>query len=92
VRTYLADITPSERNWSTSFVAGTRHFLDVIRTGGTPIYTGEEGMEITRYAIAATVSAQLGRDVDLDEITLAAEEAGRFEVTTNFLNLPGGLD
>jgi predicted dehydrogenase len=92
VRTYLADITPSERNWSTSFVGGTRHFIDVMRNGGTPIYTGEEGMEITRYAIAATVSAQLGRDVELDEITLEAEEAGRFEITTNFLNLPGGLD
>jgi hypothetical protein len=63
-----------------------------MRNGGTPIYTGEEGMEITRYAIAATVSAQLGRDVELDEITLEAEEAGSFKITTNFLNLPGGLD
>jgi predicted dehydrogenase len=88
VTTYLDDITPGERNWSTSFVGSTRHFIEVIRDGGIPIYTGEDGMEITRYAMAALVSAQLGRDVDLDEITVEAEAAGRFEITTNFLNLP----
>jgi predicted dehydrogenase len=92
VRTYLTDITPAERNWSTSFVGGTRHFIKVMREGGSPVYSGEDGMEITRYAIAATVSAQLRRDVELDEITVEAEEAGRFAVTTNFLNLPPGLD
>ena len=58
-----------------------------MRDGGEPIYTGEDGMEITRYAIAALVSAELGRDVDLDEITAAAEAKGSFVVTTNFLNL-----
>lgn len=88
VRTFLTDLTPSERNWSTSFVASTRHFIKAIREGGTPIYSGEDGMEITRYSIAATVSAQLGRDVDLDEITVEAEEAGDFAITTNFVNLP----
>ena len=65
VTTYLDDITPDERNWSTSFVAGTRHFIEVMRNGGDPVYSGEEGMEMTRYAMAATVSAQEGRDVDL---------------------------
>jgi predicted dehydrogenase len=92
VRAFLTDITPGERNWSTSFVASTRHFIHVMRAGGTPVYRGEEGMEITRYAIAATVSAESGRDVDLDEITLEAEEAGRFRITTNFLNLPAPVD
>ncbi len=87
VETYLEDISPSERNWSTSFVGSTRQFIDVVRDGGEPIYTGEDGMEITRYAIAALVSAELGRDVDLDEITAAAEAKGSFVVTTNFLNL-----
>jgi predicted dehydrogenase len=87
VTTYLDDISPSERNWSTSFIASTHHFIDVLRNGGEPIYTGEDGMEITRYAMAAIVSAQLGRDVNLDEITVETEASGRFEVTTNFLNL-----
>jgi predicted dehydrogenase len=92
VRTFLTDITPRERNWSTSFVGSTRHFIKVMREGGKPIYSGEEGMEITRYAIAATVSAQSGRDIDLDEITLEAEDAGRFRISTNFLNLPEVVD
>jgi predicted dehydrogenase len=87
VTTYLDSLTPTERNWSTSFLAGTRHFVGVVRDGGVPVYTGEEGMEITRYAMAALVSAERGRDVDLSEITEEAEANGDFEITTNFLNL-----
>lgn len=88
VTTYLDDISPQERNWSTSFVASTRHFIGVMRDGGEPVYTGAEGMEITRYSLAALVSAAEGRDVDLDRITPEGERRGDFEVTTSFLNLP----
>jgi predicted dehydrogenase len=87
ITTYLTDMTPAERNWSTSFVACTRHLLEVLKRGGEPVYTGEDGREITRYAMAATVSAQEGRDVLLDEITTEAEQAKRFELKTNFCNL-----
>ena len=45
-----------------------------MKNGGSPIYTGEEGREVTRYAMAAYRSAREGRDVYLDEITSAAEE------------------
>ena len=87
VSTCLTDITPSERNWSTSFVGCTRHFVEVMKNGGEPVYTGEDGMEITRYAMAAFVSAQEGRDVYLDEITADAQEEKAFEIRTNFCNL-----
>jgi predicted dehydrogenase len=87
VTTYLEDITPQERNWSTSFVGSTKHFIKVMRDGGTPIYTGEEGKEITRYAMAAYVSAQENRDVYLDEITAEAEVQRRFQIKTNFCNV-----
>jgi predicted dehydrogenase len=86
VRTHLDDLSPRDRNWSTSFVKSTHHFVGVVRNGGAPIYTGEDGMEITRYAMAALLSAQLGRDVCLNEITVAAERSKQFEITTNFLN------
>jgi predicted dehydrogenase len=86
VTTYSQDMSPSERNWSTSFVASTKHFIKVMKEGGDPIYTGEEGREITRYAIAALLSAQENRDVYLDEITAAAEENKTFEIRTNFCN------
>jgi predicted dehydrogenase len=87
VTTYLEDMSPSQRNWSTSFIGSTRHFIEVLINGGEPIYTGEDGKETTRCAIAAFVSAQENRDVALDEITSEAEGAGRFALRTNFCNL-----
>jgi predicted dehydrogenase len=87
VTTYLEDITPAERNWSTSFIGSTKHFIKVMKDGGDPIYTGGEGKEVTRYAIAAYISAQENRDVYLDEITSEAEEKGEFKIKTNFCNV-----
>ena len=88
VTSYLQDISPAERNWSTSFVASTKHFIQVLQQGGEPVYTGEEGKEITRYAMAAFISAQKRRDVMLDEITSEAEQAGSLKIESNFCNLP----
>lgn len=88
VSTDLANMSLHDRNWSTSFIASTRHFIDVMRRGGDPVFTGEDGMEITRYTVAALVSAQWGRDVSLDEITVESETNGTFKLSTNFLNLP----
>lgn len=87
VTTFLGDMSPRERNWSSSFIASTRHFIKVMKEGGDPVYTGEDGMEITRYAIAAYVSAQERRDVYLEEITAEAEARNEFQIRTNFCNL-----
>ncbi len=84
VTTFLDDITPETGHWSTSFIDSTRHFIQVVKSGGTPIFTGEDGKEITRYLMAAYVSAQENRDVYLDEITTQAEENGEFGIKTNF--------
>ena len=86
VNTYLEGMTPSQRNWSTSFVAGTRHFIKMLQEGGDPVYTGEQGKEITRYGMAAIVSAQEGGDIQIDQITSDAERERRFEIRTNFCN------
>ena len=87
VTAYLEDMSPGERNWSSSFIGSTRHFTRVMKEGGEPVYTGAEGKEITRYVIAAFVSAQENRDVYLDEITTEAEQEEKFEIRTNFCNL-----
>lgn len=87
VTPYLENMGPRERNWSSSFVGSTRHFIEVLKEGGDPIYRGEEGKEIMRYVIAAYISAQEGRDVNLDEITTEAEEQGKIEIKSNFCNL-----
>ena len=87
VTTFLQDMPLRDRNWSSSFIGSTKHFIQVLKNGGSPIYSGEDGMEITRYAMAAHISAQENRDVHLDEITMEAEQKGLFQIKTNFCNL-----
>ncbi len=87
VSTYLDHLSARERNWSTSFVACTRHFIGVATDGGTPICTGEQGRDLNRYATAALLSAQDQRDVDLVEVTSEAEEQGAFELRDNFCRI-----
>ena len=85
VQTYLEDITPGERNWSSSFINSTRHFIRVIKEGREPpIHTGAEAKEIQRCTLAALLAAQENRDIYLEEITSEAERAGNFQLKTNF--------
>ncbi len=86
VDTYLADISLGDRNWSTSFVASTRHFIKAIIESEEPIYTGEDAMEIKRYIVASYLSAQERREISIDQITLEAEERGALQLMTNFCN------
>ncbi len=86
VDTYLADISLGDRNWSTSFVASTRHFIKAIIESEEPIYTGEDAMEIKRYIVASYLSAQERREISIDQITLEAEERGELQLMTNFCN------
>lgn len=88
VKTYLDGLTPEERNWSTSFMACSQHFIDVMQHGGEPICTGEQGKQLNRYAIAALYSAQEGRDVDMSEITTESEISGRVALRSNFCGTP----
>jgi predicted dehydrogenase len=89
VTTYMDDIPPESRSWSSSFINCTRNFLQVVQNGSRPVLTGEEGKEITRCVMAAYVSAQEQRDVYLDEITTEAEQNREFEIRTNFCNIEG---
>ena len=92
VTTYLDHLSPSERNWSTSFAACTRHFIGVATDGGTPVCTGEQGRDLNRYATAALLSAQEGRDVNLSEVTSQAEEQGAFELRDNFCRIDSTME
>ncbi len=86
VDTYLADISLTDRNWSTSFVASTRHFIKAIIEDEEPIHSGEDAMEIKRYIVASYLSAQERREIPIDQITLEAEERGALQLMTNFCN------
>jgi len=79
-------MSAEERSWARSFVNSTKHFIDVVRLGGTPSYTGADGKEVLRCIIASLISAQEQRDVFLDEITTDAEISRAFQVRTIFCN------
>ena len=49
--------------WEESFVLSTRHYLDVLRNGGAPVLTAQEGRQVLRFALAAEESARTGRSV-----------------------------
>ena len=55
-----------ETGWEQSFVLSTRHFIDVVRNGGTPVLTAAEGRQVLRFALAAGQSAVMNRPVTLD--------------------------
>jgi hypothetical protein len=51
--------------WESSFVESTRHHIDALLAGTSPVLTGEQGREILRFTLAAQESARLGRAVSL---------------------------
>ncbi len=55
-----------ETGWEQSFVLSTRHFIDVVRHGGTPVLTAAEGRQVLRFALAAEQSAATNQPVKLD--------------------------
>ncbi len=80
-------IAEEERNWTASFVNSTKHFIQALQKGGTPVCTGEEGKETLRCILAASISAQEKRDVSLDEITTETEIRSEFELKSLFCTL-----
>lgn len=55
-------------DWADSFIDSTKHFIKAIINDETPSLTGEEGREVLRFALAALKSADLGRELTLDEM------------------------
>ncbi|MBN1342920.1 MAG: hypothetical protein JXQ73_09590 [Phycisphaerae bacterium] len=55
-------------DWADSFVDCTRHFIDVLRFGGEPRLTGEDGRAVTALALAAEQSAAQNREVFVTEV------------------------
>ncbi|HZP87482.1 MAG TPA: Gfo/Idh/MocA family oxidoreductase [Burkholderiales bacterium] len=53
--------------WESSFIEATRHHIDTLLDGGTPVLTGEQGREILRFCLAAQRSAREGRAVRVEE-------------------------
>jgi predicted dehydrogenase len=53
--------------WEESFEGATRHHIDALLDGGTPVLTGEQGREILRFCLAAQRSAREERAVRVED-------------------------
>jgi predicted dehydrogenase len=49
--------------WHDSFIACTRHLIDVLRDGGEPVLDGPTGKAVLQFTLAALISAREGREV-----------------------------
>lgn len=52
-----------DADWGVSFIRSGQHFVDVLREGGDPILTGEQGRDLLAFALAAQRSAASGERV-----------------------------
>jgi predicted dehydrogenase len=57
------------RDWRYSFINSTNHFIKVIKRGGEPIYTGEQGKALCIFAKLPYISDQKHRIINWDEVT-----------------------
>jgi len=71
VKSYGEDLP---RDWRHSFINSTEHFIDVIKNGGKPIYTGEEGKNLCIFAKMPYISQQQKRPIYWEEITIENEQ------------------
>ena len=71
VKTYGEELP---RDWRYSFINSTEHFIEVIKSGGEPIYDGEQGMNLCIFAKMPYISEQQKREVFWEEITPENEQ------------------
>jgi predicted dehydrogenase len=53
--------------WHDSFIACTRHMVEVLQKGGSPRLDGETGKAVLQFALAAQQSARSGMEVKPEE-------------------------
>ena len=71
IKTYGEDLP---RDWRYSFMNSTEHFINVMKNGGEPIYTGEQGKDLCIFAKMPYISNQMGTTVFWNEITADNEK------------------
>ena len=87
IKTYGEDLP---RDWRFSFINSTEHFIEAIKTGGEPIYTGEQGKNLCIFAKMPYISHQQKRDIYWEEIT-PENEANRSCVVEPFFKKGKGI-
>lgn len=57
--------------WENSFINSTKHYIDCLLTGKTPMLTGEQGKEILQMSLAAEISSNEGRSIKITDDRLS---------------------
>ena len=57
-----------EKDWKFSFINATKHFIEVVKGNKEPALSGEQARHILKFNLAAIKSAELGKDVYLNEM------------------------
>ena len=68
------------RDWRYSFINSTEHFIKVMKNGGEPIYTGEQGKNLCIFAKLPYISNQNNRVAYWEEVTSENETDQSCEV------------
>jgi len=58
--------TEFEKDWKQSFINATKHLIEVAKGNKEPILSGEQAKYILKFNLAAIKSAQISREVVLD--------------------------
>ncbi len=87
VKTYGEELP---RDWRYSFINSTEHFISAIQEGSDPIYTGEQGKNLSVFAKMPFISTQQKRIVRWDEITPENEQNGSCSVK-ELVEVDGGI-
>ena len=53
-----------------SFKDSTRHFVKVLLEGGEPCLTGQQGLAVQQFSLAAIHAAKTGKEVKVGEFGL----------------------
>ena len=56
-----------EKDWKHSFIAATKHIIEVAKGNKEPILSGEQAKNILRFNLAAIRSSELGKEISLNE-------------------------
>ncbi|TFG03242.1 MAG: Gfo/Idh/MocA family oxidoreductase [Promethearchaeota archaeon] len=60
--------TDFEKDWKYSFINATKYFINAVKNNKEPILSGDQARYILKFNLAAIKSAELGKDICLDDM------------------------
>ena len=57
-----------ENDWKYSFINATKYFIDVVKNNKEPILSGEQARKVLKFNLAAVKSAELGKEIFIEEM------------------------